>query len=193
MVTWETRAYKGTILFSFLCSWTMDARECYNRDAYPKSSTTCHPYLTHRVSYFRIAARLARSFAPPSLHGPAVLTSQAFSGLWQYLCQWHQIFLNFDADRSGSINTSELHSALAAFGMQVSPRLVHLMIHKQRLMQGKIQKGRRIPDEVDFPSFIDLCITIRHTTDTFNRLDFNQSGQIQLQWENYMEIVVSGK
>ncbi|GAB5592946.1 hypothetical protein Unana1_07846 [Umbelopsis nana] len=138
-------------------------------------------------------ARLARSFAPPSLQGPAVLTSQAFSGLWQYLCQWHQIFLNFDADRSGSINTSELHSALAAFGIQVSPRLVHLMIHKQRLMQGKIQKGRRIPDEVDFPSFIDLCITIRHTTDTFNRLDFNQSGRIQLQWENYMEIVVSGK
>jgi hypothetical protein len=60
-------------------------------------------------------------------------------------------------------------------------------------MQGKIQKGRQLSSEVDFPSFIDLCITVKQATDTFGRLDTNQSGRIQLHWENYMEIVVSGR
>jgi hypothetical protein len=148
-----------------------------------------HPVLTTRISVIR----LARSFAPPGHQGPPVVTVQAFGGLWQYLCQWHDIFKSFDTDRSGYISNEELQAAFSAFGMRVSPRLIHLMVHKQRLMQGKIQKGRQLSSEVDFPSFIDLCITVKQATDTFGRLDTNQSGRIQLHWENYMEIVVSGR
>jgi hypothetical protein len=137
--------------------------------------------------------RLARSFAPPGTQGPPTLTPPAFNALWQYLSQWYSIFISFDADRSGRISHSELQNALAAFGIRLPPRLVHLMIHKQNLMQGKIQKGRRLPDDIDFPSFIDLCITCKQATDTFGRLDTNQSGSVQMYWENYMDIIVSGR
>ncbi|KAI9288459.1 hypothetical protein BC943DRAFT_357332 [Umbelopsis sp. AD052] len=139
------------------------------------------------------ALKLARSFAPPGTQGPPTLTPPALNALWQYLSQWHSIFLSFDADRSGRISHSELQNALAAFGIRLPPRLVHLMIHKQNLMQGKIQKGRRLPDDIDFPSFIDLCITCKQATDTFGRLDPNHSGSVQLYWENYMDIIVSGR
>jgi Ca2+-binding EF-hand superfamily protein len=122
-----------------------------------------------------------------------MLPPPAFSALWQYLFQWHSIFLNYDADRSGHISHSELQNALAAFGIRLSPRLVDLMIHKQRLMQGKIQKGGSLPEEIDFPSFIDLCVSIKQASDQFERLDTNRSGSVQLYWENYMEIIVSGK
>lgn len=137
--------------------------------------------------------RLARSFAPPGTQGPPTLTPPAFIALWQYLSQWYSIFLSFDADRSGRISHSELQNALAAFGIRLPPRLVHLMIHKQNLMTGKIQKGRRLPDDIDFPSFIDICITCKQATDTFGRLDTSQSGSVQLYWENYMDIIVSGR
>lgn len=137
--------------------------------------------------------RLVRSFAPPNNQGPVVLTQQGFVGLWQYLCQWHGIFMNFDADRSGNISISELQNALDCFGFRLPPRLIQLMIHKQRLSQGKIQKGRQLPNEVDFPAFIDLCVTVKQTTDMFTRLDTNRSGSVQLYWENYMDLVVGGK
>ncbi|CAM0139329.1 unnamed protein product [Umbelopsis sp. WA50703] len=113
--------------------------------------------------------------------------------LWQYLCQWHGIFLNFDADRSGNISISELQNALDCFGFRLPPRLIQLMIHKQRLSQGKIQKGRQLSDEVDFPAFIDLCVTVKQATDMFTRLDTNRSGSVQLYWENYMDLIVGGK
>jgi Ca2+-binding EF-hand superfamily protein len=122
-----------------------------------------------------------------------VLTLQGFTGLWQYLCQWHGIFLNFDADRSGNISISELQNALDCFGFRLPPRLIQLMIHKQRLSQGKIQKGRQLSDEVDFPAFIDLCVTVKQATDMFTRLDTNRSGSVQLYWENYMDLIVGGK
>ncbi|KAJ2960957.1 hypothetical protein NQZ79_g3727 [Umbelopsis isabellina] len=124
---------------------------------------------------------------------PLVLTQQGFVGLWQYLCQWHGIFMNFDADRSGNISISELQNALDCFGFRLPPRLIQLMIHKQRLSQGKIQKGRQLPNEVDFPAFIDLCVTVKQATDMFTRLDTNRSGSVQLYWENYMDLIVGGK
>lgn len=79
-----------------------------------------------------------------------------FAGLWQYVKDWqgydivsynivptfgtdehvfllvmmYSVFRHFDADRSGSIEGSELSNALRQFGYNLSPPLLQLVLAK---------------------------------------------------------------
>lgn len=53
-----------------------------------------------------------------------------FSGLWKYIEDWKRCFQAFDADRSGSINQSEMQNALRSFGFNVSPKFISTLIQK---------------------------------------------------------------
>ena len=53
-----------------------------------------------------------------------------FAGLWKYIQDWQNVFRHFDRDRSGSIDGHELHAALAQFGYNLSPQLLHLVEQK---------------------------------------------------------------
>lgn len=53
-----------------------------------------------------------------------------FQRLWRYLGDWQRIFLQFDADKSGSISESELKLALNAFGFNLSDRVMGAIILK---------------------------------------------------------------
>ena len=41
---------------------------------------------------------------------------QEFSQLWKYVTDWQQCFRGYDRDNSGSIDKSELQTALTNFG-----------------------------------------------------------------------------
>jgi Ca2+-binding EF-hand superfamily protein len=43
---------------------------------------------------------------------------------------WQGVFLHFDRDRSGTIETNELQAALAQFGYRLSPQLLGLLQRK---------------------------------------------------------------
>ena len=46
------------------------------------------------------------------------------------LQDWQNVFRHFDRDRSGSIDGGELQQALAQFGYNLSPQLLHLVERK---------------------------------------------------------------
>ena len=49
-----------------------------------------------------------------------------FSQLFNYVNQWRNIFISFDRDRSGSIESVEFSSALGQLGFNLSPMLVNV-------------------------------------------------------------------
>lgn len=53
-----------------------------------------------------------------------------FAGLWKYIKDWQNVYRHFDRDRSGSIDTNELHDALRQFGYNLSPQLLQLVERK---------------------------------------------------------------
>ncbi|KAJ2792818.1 hypothetical protein H4R21_006117, partial [Coemansia helicoidea] len=97
-----------------------------------------------------------------------------FVGLWRYIEDWKQCFRRFDADNSGTIDRNELYQALSAFGFRVSQRVVDLLLHKFD------QQGR---GAITFDHFINACVTIRSLTDSFRRLDEDQDGWVNMNYD----------
>ncbi|KAK9763196.1 Programmed cell death protein 6, variant 2 [Basidiobolus ranarum] len=55
---------------------------------------------------------------------------QEFAGLWRYIEDWQRCFLGFDKDHSGYIDAQELQEALRAFGYNLTPQFISLLIRK---------------------------------------------------------------
>ncbi|KAJ2494942.1 hypothetical protein GGI11_008627, partial [Coemansia sp. RSA 2049] len=97
-----------------------------------------------------------------------------FIGLWKYIEEWKGCFRAFDRDNSGTIDRGELHQALSAFGFRISPQVVDALIRKYDI------QGR---GAITFDNFINSCVTIRSLTDSFRRLDNDQDGWINLNYD----------
>ncbi|RCI05730.1 Programmed cell death protein 6 [Rhizopus stolonifer] len=109
-----------------------------------------------------------------------------FTGLWKYIEDWKRCFQAFDADGSGSINESEMSNALRSFGFNVSPRFVQILIQKfDRYGHG--EKGR---GDVSFDNFVQACVTVKTLTDSFRQFDTDNDGWIQINYEQFLDLVV---
>ncbi|KAG1456280.1 hypothetical protein G6F56_006864 [Rhizopus delemar] len=108
-----------------------------------------------------------------------------FSGLWKYIDDWKRCFQAFDVDHSGSINESEMENALRNFGFNVSPRFIHTLIQKFDRYVNKTGKG-----EVSFDNFVQACVTVKTLTDSFKEFDENGDGWIQINYEQFLDLVV---
>ncbi|KAJ2158774.1 hypothetical protein GGF46_003508, partial [Coemansia sp. RSA 552] len=97
-----------------------------------------------------------------------------FVGLWRYIEDWKKCFRRFDADNSGTIDRRELQDALKAFGFHVSPQVVDTLLRKFDMQE----RGA-----ITFDNFINACVTIRSLTDAFRRLDDNQDGWANINYD----------
>ncbi|KXN69123.1 EF-hand [Conidiobolus coronatus NRRL 28638] len=112
------------------------------------------------------------------------ITFNEFQRLWEYIEQWKSCFQRFDADQSGTIDGREMGEALRAFGFNLSPKFINLIILKFDA------KGR---GNISFDSFIQACVTIKMLTDSFRRFDNDNDGWIQIQYEQFLELVMTNK
>lgn len=105
-----------------------------------------------------------------------------FVSLWDYIERWKRCFQSFDRDNSGNINTTELHQALTTFGYRLSPEFCRLAVTKFDRF------GR---NSIEFDDFIQLCVTIHCLTEAFKRKDVTQTGVVTLQYEEFLNMVLS--
>lgn len=56
------------------------------------------------------------------------ISFQEFQQLWKYIQQWKGAFDRYDSDRSGAIESQELHRAFAEMGFNVSPNFVNIVV-----------------------------------------------------------------
>ncbi|KZP29674.1 EF-hand [Athelia psychrophila] len=106
-----------------------------------------------------------------------------FSGLWQYILDWQNVFKHFDRDQSGSIEGSELAQALQQFGYNLSPKLLGLV---QRKYGGR----NAAPPGITFDRFVRACVVIKQLSECFRKLDTDNDGWVQINYDQFMETVL---
>jgi Ca2+-binding EF-hand superfamily protein len=124
-----------------------------------------------------------------------------FSGLWRYIKDWQDVFRHFDKDRSGTIEGGELKAALSQFGYNLNPQLLQLLERKY-VLENKASTvapahgahggyGQQRPPGITFDRFVRCCVVVRQLTEAFNRLDTQRSGWIQINYDTFMQTVLS--
>jgi len=114
-----------------------------------------------------------------------------FSGLWKYIKEWQGVFRHFDQDRSGSIEGHELRNALSQFGYNLSPQLLDLLQKKYASGPASGRGGYGPPPGITFDRFVRACVVVKQLTESFNRLDTNRSGWIQINYDTFMQTVLA--
>ncbi|XP_039367860.1 peflin [Mauremys reevesii] len=107
----------------------------------------------------------------------------AFSALWRFIQQWKNLFQQYDRDRSGSINFSELQQALAQMGYNLSPQFTQLLLarYSQRASNATIQ----------LDSFIQLCTQLQSITEAFQEKDTGRVGSVRLSYEDFLTMAAT--
>ncbi|CAO3593488.1 unnamed protein product [Absidia cylindrospora] len=113
---------------------------------------------------------------------------QEFSGLWNYIEEWKRCFQTFDRDGSGSIDRQEMHQAMRAFGFNVSEKFIGTLIQKFDRYGTNVQS--RGNGNVTFDNFIQACVTVKTLTDSFRGMDTDNDGWIQINYEQFLDLVV---
>ncbi|KAI8338227.1 hypothetical protein BC941DRAFT_424968 [Chlamydoabsidia padenii] len=113
---------------------------------------------------------------------------EEFSGLWNYIEEWKRCFQTFDRDGSGSVDRQEMHQALQAFGFNVSDRFVNNLVQKfDRYGTNAKTQGK---GNVTFDNFVQACVMVKTLTDSFRGFDTDQDGWIQINYEQFLDLVV---
>lgn len=116
--------------------------------------------------------------------GNGTINFQEFGALWKYINDWQNTFRYYDRDNSGSIDQNELQTAIASFGFSLSPKFYTLVIRKF---------DRDGTQRITFDDFIQCLVIIQTLSAAFQRKDTNRNGWIQINYEEFMELVFSTK
>jgi len=114
-----------------------------------------------------------------------------FSGLWSYIKDWQGVFRHFDQDRSGLIDQGEFRNALAQFGYNLQPQLLDLLQRKYTSAPPAHGQVNRPPTGITFDRFVRACVVVKQLTETFQRLDSNRTGWIQINYDQFMQTYLS--
>ncbi|KAI6029411.1 hypothetical protein BKA83DRAFT_680361 [Pisolithus microcarpus] len=121
---------------------------------------------------------------------------EEFQRLSRYIKDWQNVFRHFDRDRSGTIDGSELRSALSRFGSVAAP--FFLMTDVDRSLAIFIYNKATTPDYrgivptgISFDRFVRACVVVKQLTETFQRLDVDNDGWIQIDYDQFMSTVLS--
>ncbi|XP_063680006.1 programmed cell death protein 6-like isoform X1 [Bolinopsis microptera] len=116
--------------------------------------------------------------------GNGTINFQEFGALWKYINDWQNTFRYYDRDNSGSIDQNELQTAIASFGFSLSPKFYRLVVRKF---------DRDGNQRITFDDFIQCLVIIQTLSAAFQRKDTNRNGWIQINYEEFMELVFSTK
>lgn len=113
-----------------------------------------------------------------------------FQGLWRYIKDWQDVFKHFDRDHSGSIDGHELASALSSFGYKFSPAILSL-IEQKYVASGPTAMGYGPSPGITFDRFVRACVVVKTLTESFQAVDTDRDGWIQINYEQFLKIVLT--
>lgn len=110
------------------------------------------------------------------------LDVKEFEELYTYVKRWVEAFNMYDADRSGFLNENELDCALKHMDIYFSPDFIKFLIKKSNIDIN--------PKKMSLDQFIVTCIQIQRYTEEFRVRDENYRGEINMKYEDFLEMVL---
>ncbi|XP_051527142.1 peflin-like [Myxocyprinus asiaticus] len=107
-----------------------------------------------------------------------------FSALWTFLQQWRALFQQFDRDRSGSINSNEMHQALSQMGYSLSPQFIHELVNRFSARGG-------VNGVLQLDSFIQVCTQLQSMTQAFREKDTAMTGNVRMSYEDFLSCAIT--
>ncbi|XP_051949584.1 peflin-like isoform X2 [Xyrauchen texanus] len=107
-----------------------------------------------------------------------------FSALWTFLQQWRALFQQFDRDRSGSINSNEMHQALSQMGYRLSPQFIQELVNRFSARSG-------VNGVLQLDSFIQVCTQLQSMTQAFREKDTAMTGNVRMSYEDFLSCAVT--
>ncbi|CAL8364613.1 unnamed protein product [Arctogadus glacialis] len=101
-----------------------------------------------------------------------------FSSLWGFMQQWRALFQQYDRDRSGTINGTELHQALGQMGYNLSPQFTETLVGRYAVRGGR--------PGVQLDRFIQVCTQLQSMTQAFRERDQAMTGNVRLSYEDFL-------
>ncbi|XP_057293018.1 sorcin-like isoform X2 [Hydractinia symbiolongicarpus] len=102
-----------------------------------------------------------------------------FKELWSALNQWKTTFMQYDRDRSGTVEPHEMHGAIQSWGYNLTPQALNIIIKRYS------DSGR-----IKFDDFVSAAIRLRMLTDHFRRRDSSQTGHANFSYDDFIQVTM---
>ncbi|CAI9729723.1 calpain-B-like isoform X15 [Octopus vulgaris] len=103
-----------------------------------------------------------------------------FKTLWKDLRRWKSVFKDFDADKSGNLNSHELRNALHSAGFRLSNNNFQALVMRYSNGDGSIS----------FVDFIVCAIRLKSMLTSFATYDTGKTGVIALSANNFVQMTM---
>ncbi|KAG3257875.1 calpain 9, transcript variant X1 [Ictidomys tridecemlineatus] len=113
--------------------------------------------------------------------GNGKLEFSEFRVFWDRLKQWINLFIQFDVDKSGTMSSYELRTALRAAGFQLSSRLLQLIV-------------LRYADEglqLDLDDFLNCLVRLENASRVFQALRMKNKDFIHLNINEFINLTMN--
>ncbi|XP_045393248.1 calpain-9 isoform X2 [Lemur catta] len=104
-----------------------------------------------------------------------------FTVFWDRLKQWINLFLQFDVDRSGTMSSYELRTALRAAGFRLSSRLLQLVV--LRYADEDLQLG--------FDDFLNCLVRLENASRVFQALSTKNEEVMRLGINEFINLTMN--
>ncbi|CAG9769419.1 unnamed protein product [Ceutorhynchus assimilis] len=108
------------------------------------------------------------------------LDIKEFESLYYYIRQWVTAFNTFDRAKSGYLDEAELDYALKQMDINFTPEFLRFLVTKNNPKAKKISLDQ----------YVITCIQIQRFTDEFKNRDINYSGNINIKYEDFLEMIL---
>ncbi|XP_019870231.1 peflin-like isoform X2 [Aethina tumida] len=108
------------------------------------------------------------------------LDIKEFESLYYHIKQWLNAFNSYDRDRSGFLDETELDYALKHMDINFTPEFIRYLITRNDPKAKKISLDQ----------YLITCIQIQKYTDEFKSRDTNYSGNINMKYEEFLELIM---
>ncbi|XP_073495025.1 calpain-3 isoform X2 [Phyllobates terribilis] len=108
------------------------------------------------------------------------LNLQEFQHLWQKIKQWQKIFLRYDSDQSGTINSYEMRNAVNEAGFHLNNQLYDIITMRYANKHMNI----------DFDSFICCFVRLEGMFRAFHAFDKDGDGIIKLNVLEWLQLTM---
>ncbi|XP_059118472.1 calpain-9 isoform X4 [Peromyscus eremicus] len=113
--------------------------------------------------------------------GNGTLEFEEFRVFWDKLKHWMNLFLQFDVDKSGTMSSYELRTALKAAGFQLSGHLLQLII--LRYADESLQ--------LDFDDYLNCLVRLENASRVFQSLSVKNKDIIHLNINEFITLTMN--